>query len=77
MTSCSRDISREKKATVLFVFLATLSAMLRAMEVLPIPGRAAMRMRSDLLRPLIFLSRSRRPVDRPGISWPDWASSLS
>ena len=30
------------------------------------PGRAASKMRSDLLRPVIFWSTADRPVDRPG-----------
>ena len=54
MASCSRDISRENTATVFWVLLATFKAMFSAKEVLPMPGRAASRMRSDLLRPVIF-----------------------
>ena len=58
IASCSRDISSEKKATVLLVLFATESATFSAIDVLPMPGLAAMRRRSELLRPLIFLSRS-------------------
>ena len=76
MASCSRDISREKKATVWRYFLATFRAMFRANDVLPIAGRAAIRSRSDRLRPLIFRSRSTRPVERPGMSLSDWANSV-
>ena len=66
MASCSRDISREKMATVFWVDLATFSATFMAKEVLPMPGRAANKMRSDLLRPVIFWSTAERPVERPG-----------
>ena len=57
--SCSLLISREKMATALPDPLATLEAILRAKAVFPTPGRAAMRMRSDLLRPVIMASRAR------------------
>ena len=77
MTSCSRDISSEKKATVFSYVFATFRQMLSAIAVLPMPGRAAIRIRSVLLRPLILRSRSCRPVDRPGISLPEAASSSS
>ena len=77
MASCSRDISREKKATVFALFLATSRAMFRAREVLPMPGRAAISKRSDLLSPLIFLSRSWRPVERPGKALSERDSSSS
>lgn len=43
IASCSRDISREKNATVLLVLFATDSATFSAIDVLPMPGRAAMR----------------------------------
>ena len=66
--SCSRLISREKKATFFPDFLPASSRMFRAMEVLPMPGRAASRMRSELFRPEMARSRSRRPVDSPGIA---------
>ena len=71
VTSCSLDISRENTATVFSGdALATDSATFRAILVLPIPGRAARSSRSDLFRPLIFLSTAERPVDRPGGSAP-------
>ena len=66
VASCSRDISRENTATVFFALFATFSATFRAKEVLPMPGRAASRMRSDLFRPVILLSTADRPVDNPG-----------
>ena len=75
VTSCSLDISREKTATALPLALATLSATLSAKLVLPIPGLAAKRMRSDLLRPLILSSTALRPVERPGSVLPPVAES--
>ena len=63
--SCSLFISREKKATCLWDFLPACSRIFRAMEVLPMPGRAARRIRSELFRPESARSRSRRPVSRP------------
>ena len=77
MASCSRDISRLKIATVFLYFFATFTPMFRAKADLPMAGRAAISSRSDLLRPLILVSRSRRPVDRPGIKESDMASSFS
>ena len=77
MASCSRLISREKKTTVLPENLPAWSSTLRAKEVLPMPGRAASRMRSDLFSPAMARSTSGRPVLRPGTSL-SWAeSSLS
>ena len=76
MASCSRDISREKTATVELYFFATFRPMFRAKDVLPMAGRAAMSRRSDLFRPLILVSRSRRPVDKPGMAESDIASSF-
>ena len=66
VASCSRLISRENTATVFLADLATFSATFSAMEVLPMPGRAASRIRSDLLSPVIFWSTADRPVDSPG-----------
>ena len=77
MTSCSRVISSENTATVLPVDFAALSAMFRPMLVLPMPGRAARRIRSDLFRPEMAISTSGRPVDRPGTAESLAASSLS
>ena len=70
VASCSLDISREKMATVCFVSLATLSATFSAMEVLPMPGRAASSTRSDLFSPEILASTAERPVERPAILVP-------
>ena len=75
--SCSRLISNEKKTTFFPDFLPASSRMFRAMEVLPIPGRAASRIRSDLLRPEMARSRSVRPVERPGMAESLAASSSS
>ena len=74
--SCSRLISRLKTATVFLYFFATFTAMFKAKADLPMAGRAATSRRSDLFRPLIFESRSRRPVDSPGIRESDWLSSV-
>ena len=54
VASCSRDISRENIATAFRSALATRSATFRAMEVLPMPGRAARRIRSERFSPVIF-----------------------
>ena len=48
---------QRNSAMVFSYFFATFSAIFSAMEVLPMPGRAAISSRSDLLSPLIFLSR--------------------
>ena len=68
-------ISNEKKATFFPDFFPASSRIFRAMEVLPIPGRAASRIRSDLFRPEMARSRSVRPVDRPGMALSLAASS--
>ena len=75
VTSCSRDISSEKTATDLPLERATLSAMLSAILVLPIPGRAASSTRSDLLSPFVLSSSTLRPVGRPGSVLPPEALS--
>ena len=75
VTSCSRDISREKMATVLPDSLAADSATFSAILVFPMPGRAASSSRSDLFRPLILASTADRPVDRPGSVLPPLAVS--
>ena len=77
VASCSRLISRENTATVLRTALATFSAIFSAKEVLPMPGRAARRIRSDLFSPEMAISTSGRPVDRPGTAESLAASSLS
>ena len=74
-TSCSRDISSEKIATVLPRFSPAYRAMFRAMLVLPMPGRAAIRISSDLFSPRIMRSRSERPVEMPGNFFPESAAS--
>ena len=66
VASCSRDISRENTATVFFSDFATFSATFSAKDVLPIPGRAASKIRSDLFRPVILRSTAERPVESPG-----------
>ena len=73
--SCSRLISREKKATFFPDRLPASRRMFRAIEVLPMPGRAARRIRSDRFRPEMARSRSRRPVDSPGMAFSLAASS--
>ena len=61
---CSLLISRENIATLRFL-RATFTAILRAKLVLPMPGRAAISIRSDLLSPPIFLSTALYPVFIP------------
>ena len=56
-TSWSFVISRLKIATGTFCFLATLVAMFRANDVLPMPGRAARMIRSDRPRPVSMVSK--------------------
>ena len=75
VTSCSLDISREKMATVLPDSRAADRATFRAILVLPIPGRAASKSRSDLFMPLILASTAESPVDRPGTVRPPLADS--
>ena len=75
VTSCSRDISRENTATVFWDALAAFTATFRPILVLPIPGRPASSSRSDLFRPLIFRSKSEKPVVSPGIVSPPAAVS--
>ena len=60
-----KNISSEKKHTVLPALTATLRAMLSAKDVLPIPGRAPSIIRSDLLRPVIIRSSSPIPQGMP------------
>ena len=76
VTSCSRLISSEKKATVLPLALPTARAMFSAILVLPMPGRAATMARSPGLRPSMALSRSVSPVLRPGMAVSRAAASL-
>ena len=76
VTSCSRLISSENTATVLPLVLPTLRAILSAMLVLPMPGRAATRAKSPPLRPSMVRSRSGRPVEIPGMELSLAAASL-
>ena len=64
-TSCSFDISSEKRPTVSPTRSATCCAMLRQNEVLPIAGRAATMIRSPFCSPLVISSMSTKPVARP------------
>ena len=57
LTSWSFVISRLNTATGTFCFFATLVAMFRAKEVLPIPGRAARMIRSERPKPVSMVSR--------------------
>ncbi|MPN40552.1 hypothetical protein SDC9_188090 [bioreactor metagenome] len=77
IASCSRLISSEKKTAVLPENFPAWSRILRAMEVLPMPGRAASKIKSDLFRPVIFVSSMERPVDSPGSPEEDSLISLS
>ncbi len=63
--SCSLDISSEKNPTERPSRIATCWAMLRAKEVLPTDGRAAMMIRSVPWRPEVIRSSSVNPVARP------------
>ena len=47
IASCSRDISKEKNATVERYFFATFKPIFSAKEVLPMAGRAAIRRRFE------------------------------
>ena len=69
-------ISSEKMTTLLSSFIATFWAMFSASAVLPMDGRAAMMIRSDLCRPFSLLSRSLKCVARPGIAPPCALASL-
>ena len=76
--SCSFDISRLKKPTVMFVFVPTCCAMLSTRLVLPIDGRAATMMRSDGWSPASISSSSRKPVGTPVTSClREWACSTT
>ena len=74
--SCSRGISREKKATVP-PCRATCVATFRTNAVLPMAGRAATMMRSEGWRPRVTLSSVARPVESPVIPPFALASSLT
>ena len=68
--NCSDDISSEKKAIEDFLpllcsFCAALKAILVASEVLPIEGRPAIIIKSDLCNPPSLSSKSLKPVGTP------------
>ena len=70
--NCSDDISREKNATEDFLPLsricfAALNAMFVAKDVLPIEGRPAIIIKSELWNPPSLSSRSLSPVGTPTI----------
>ena len=80
VASCSFDISRLKVTTSFSARLATFVAIFIANEVFPIPGRAAMIIRSDLLRPDVMESSKVKPVLAPtyfSLSGPDIFPSRS
>ena len=59
------DISSEKMATVFFSFRETCCAMLSAIAVFPIDGRAAMMIRSPPCMPPVISSSLAKPVLMP------------
>ena len=63
--SCSRPISRDKKAPRRLAVTATWRAMFSPKLVLPTPGRAASTIKSERFRPVMVLSSSLMPVGRP------------
>ena len=63
--SCTEDISREKKATGIFAFTAKFLAMESVRAVLPIPGRAAMMIRSLGCQPEVRRSTLSNPEGIP------------
>ena len=65
MNSCSFDISRLKKPTVMPSFVPMCCAMFRQKLVLPIDGRAATMTRSPGWRPDVISSSSVKPVGTP------------
>ena len=65
LASCSRGISREKKATVLRATMAACCAMLSMKAVLPIEGRAPTRMNSPPWKPVVNRSSSAKPEGTP------------
>ena len=66
--SCSFDISRLKKPTVMSVLVPTCCAMFSTRLVFPIDGRAATMTRSAGCSPDVISSRSVKPVGTPVIS---------
>ena len=63
--SCTEDISKEKKATGILLFTATLRAIVSVKAVLPIPGRAATITKSDGCQPEVSLSSLSKPEGIP------------
>ena len=63
--SCTADISSEKKATGMFCPTAILRAIERVRAVLPIPGRAAMIIRSLACQPEVSWSSLVKPEGTP------------
>lgn len=61
----SEGISREYTNTALSVRITAFSTRFMAKVVLPIDGRPATMIRSAGCRPLVFSSRSVKPVDTP------------
>ena len=61
----SAGISRENTSTALSVRSTAFSTRFMAKVVLPMDGRPATMIRSAGCRPLVFSSRSAKPVDTP------------
>ncbi|MNP53347.1 hypothetical protein D3C76_1478160 [compost metagenome] len=68
MISDSPGISREYTSTALSLRSTAFSTRFMAKVVLPIDGRPATMIRSAGCRPLVFSSRSVKPVDTPVMS---------
>ena len=65
MISCTEDISNEKKATGVFFKTAIFLAIDNVRAVLPIPGLAAMTIRSLGCQPEVSKSSLSKPVATP------------
>ena len=65
LTSCSFDISSENMAAHKCSWMVMCWAKLRTKAVLPIEGRAAIRIRSEGCKPAVCLSKSMKPVGIP------------
>ena len=61
---CISGISKENTAQT-FPSSAACSTIFIANDVLPIPGRAANTIRSDFCKPLVILSKRKKPVITP------------
>ena len=64
-TNCSLLISKEKKATDFFSRIAIFCAIFSTNAVLPILGRAAIKIKSEACRPEVRRSKSMKPVAMP------------